>query len=112
MPRGGPRPNTGGFRIGAGRKRGVPNKASVARQAEVEASGETPLAYMLRIMRDETADPDRRDEMAKAAAPYVHPRLASVQHAGRVGLTLEEMLDALDGVPSTQTADGSSARLN
>jgi hypothetical protein len=30
---------------------------------------------MLRIMRDDKADAKRRDEMAKAAAPYLHPRL-------------------------------------
>jgi hypothetical protein len=36
-----------------------------------------PLDYMLGVLRDETEDKGRRDEMAKAAAPYVHPRLAS-----------------------------------
>jgi hypothetical protein len=34
---------------------------------------------MLKILRDETADPLRRDDMAKAAAPYVHPRLSSIE---------------------------------
>src|SRR3984893_1835521 len=67
-----------------GRKRGTPNKAATAAavRAEVAASGEIPLDYMLRVMRDETADPARRDAMAKAAAPYVHPSLASVRHGG------------------------------
>src|ERR1700736_707162 len=67
-----------------GRKRGTPNKATTAAaiRAEVAASGEIPLDYMLRVMRDETADPARRDAMAKAAAPYVHPSLASVRHGG------------------------------
>jgi hypothetical protein len=44
----------------------------------VAASGEAPLDYMLQIMRDKNAPAARRDEMAKAAAPYVHPRLAAV----------------------------------
>jgi hypothetical protein len=39
-----------------------------------------PLQYMLSIMRDPTVDDDRRDEMAKAAAPYLHPKLAAVEH--------------------------------
>lgn len=43
------------------------------------ADGITPLEYMLKILRDETADPLRRDDMAKAAAPYVHPRLSSIE---------------------------------
>ena len=40
--------------------------------------GLTPLEYMLAVLRDEDADPDRRDRMA-AAAPYIHPRLSSTQ---------------------------------
>jgi hypothetical protein len=47
MPGGGSKP---GERRG-GRKRGTPNKASAARQAEVAASGITPLEVMLDNMR-------------------------------------------------------------
>src|ERR1700737_5187510 len=67
-----------------GRKKATPNKATTAAaiRAEVSASGEIPLDYMRRVMRDETAEPTRRDAMAKAAAPYVHPSLASVRHGG------------------------------
>lgn len=75
----------GGKREGAGRKAGSPNKASIARQEEVAAGGKTPLEYMLEVMRDEAATSARRDEMAKAAAPYVHPKLASTEHTGKDG---------------------------
>ena len=75
----------GGKRPGAGRRAGIPNKASIARQQAVAASGETPLDYMLRVMRDPASDDERRDQMAKAAAPYVHPRLAAIQHIGKDG---------------------------
>lgn len=75
----------GGSRSGAGRKAGIPNKASVARQKRVAETGQTPLDYMLAVMRDAKAEPGRRDDMAKAAAPYVHPKLASLQHTGRNG---------------------------
>jgi hypothetical protein len=51
-------------------------------KAAIAASGETPLEYMLRIMRDEAAESTRRDDMAKAAAPYLHPRLSSIEHTG------------------------------
>jgi len=37
--------------------------------------GETPLAYMLRVVRDRDADHTRRDHMAMAALPYCHGRL-------------------------------------
>jgi hypothetical protein len=65
-----------------GRKKGTPNKATTEAsiQAEIAASGEKPLDYMLRVMRDPTTEPHRRDAMAKAAAPYVHPTLAAVAH--------------------------------
>jgi hypothetical protein len=65
-----------------GRKKGTPNKATTAAaiKAEIAASGETPLDFMLRVMRDETAEPARRAAMAMAAAPYIHPRLAAVAH--------------------------------
>jgi hypothetical protein len=45
----------------------------------IAASGLTPLDYMLSVMRDEKVEAHRRDEMAKAAAPYVHPRIAPAQ---------------------------------
>jgi hypothetical protein len=68
----------GGPREGAGRKAGVPNKRTAELQAAVAASGETPLDYMLRVMRDPSIEHDRRDDMAKAAAPYVHSKLSSM----------------------------------
>jgi len=39
---------------------------------------ESPLDYMLRVMRDPGTDDERRDAMAKAALPYMHARLTSV----------------------------------
>ena len=68
----------GGARPGAGRKPGIPNKATAELQAAIAASGETPLNYMLQIMRDDTRDQALRFEAAKAAAPYVHAKLAAV----------------------------------
>ena len=85
----------GGKREGSGRPAGTINKASAERQAEVAASGLTPLEYMLRIMRDEDADKAGRLDAAKAAAPYVHPRLAAVEHSGQMTLTHEEFLAGL-----------------
>jgi hypothetical protein len=38
---------------------------------------------MLAVLRDETADPSRRDDMARSAAPYMHPRLSSVDVGGK-----------------------------
>ena len=68
-----------------GRQRGTPNRATAKREREIAKSGITPLEYMLKVMRDSKADAGRRDDMAKAAAPYVHPKLANMQHTGRNG---------------------------
>lgn len=72
-----------------GRQKGTPNKASIERAAEIAASGETPLDYMIRVMRDRSVDHPRRDDMAKAAAPYVHNKLAAVEHTGKDGGPIE-----------------------
>ena len=74
----------GGKRPNAGRKPGSPNKASAEREAAIRASGLTPLDYMLAILRDESAAMIERFEAAKAAAPYVHPRLSAVDHSGEI----------------------------
>jgi len=92
-----------------GRQAGTPNKASAARQAEVAASGVTPLEVMLANMRfhhrqaeellellSAAESPEAKiqilgeasrhrqmaQDCAKDAANYVHPKLASVQHGG------------------------------
>ena len=38
------------------------------------SEGVSPLEFMLSVMRDDTADVNRRDRMALAAAPFIHPR--------------------------------------
>ncbi|MEI6560307.1 MAG: hypothetical protein WCO00_18060 [Rhodospirillaceae bacterium] len=75
---------SGGFRAGAGRP--PSGKAAVTPVAAEEGKPkpapkrrQTPLAYMLGIMRDPDADPMRRDRAAIAALPYVHPRADAVE---------------------------------
>ena len=70
----------GGARPGAGRTRGA--KSVVTEEAIKKAGeGETPLEYMLRVMRDEREPTDRRDKMALGAAPYVHAKGVEVTGA-------------------------------
>ncbi len=81
----------GGKRAGAGRKPGSATTKTREIANAAAAAGLSPLEYMLQVMRDGRADDKRRDEMAKAAAPYVHPRLSSIDAKveGDVGLTVE-----------------------
>ena len=74
---------------GSGRKKGTPNIASAARAAECASGGITPLDYLLTVMRDKTRLVSERLDAAKAAAPYIHPRLNSVEVAGKPGAPIE-----------------------
>lgn len=81
------------------------NKASAKRkgkptplgEALVAATGITPLEVMLKAMREfhdeaqKARGEERRDlliraaDLAKDAAPYVHPRLTAIAHSGPGG---------------------------
>jgi hypothetical protein len=87
----------GGRRPGSGRPKGAATKKTREIADRAAAEGITPLEYMLQIMRRETAHEDPKVEVAretlafeaaKAAAPYMHPRLAAVEHTGADGKDL------------------------
>jgi hypothetical protein len=69
----------GGARPGAGRKPGAINKATAKAREAAEAGGMMPLDFMLSVMRDDTAERSERLDMAKAAAPYLHAKLTSIE---------------------------------
>lgn len=82
----------GGSRPGAGRKKGSATAKTREIADKAAEEGITPLEYMLQVMRQEpSAELDARDmlqaitlrfEAAKAAAPYIHPKLSSVEVKG------------------------------
>lgn len=69
--------------------------------AEAEAGGLSPLGYLLRVMRDEREPAARRMDAAKTAAPFLHPKLSTmdVQSAGldKVGGALLELIERAQG---------------
>ncbi len=69
--------------------------ASAAVRAQEAAAALSPLDYMLQILRDPEASPGERRWAAEKAAPYLHPRLQSVEHGGEVKLSHEDALEAL-----------------
>ena len=95
-----------GFKTG-GRKKGSLNKVTSEMKVAIAASGETPMEYMLHVMRDEAAESTRRDDMAKAAAPNLHPRHSSVEHTGDT----EEFRKAADMTDDELAAIVAKARL-
>ena len=100
----------GGARPNAGRKKSAitVKTREIAEQAIADAPpGGTPLEVMLKIMNImvkqadkalESNDPDeqkaaiklyeRATASASAAAPYIHPRLAAIEHTGKDGKDL------------------------
>jgi hypothetical protein len=85
-----------------GREQGTPNRrtAFLRQIADLAAQSEnTPLEYLLSVMRDVEVPAEQRLEAAKAAAPYVHPKLSSIDHSGQLGireLSHEEWLESLE----------------
>ena len=99
----------GGKRPGAGRKRGVPNKINAEVRRRALESGASPLEVLLTLMRkaEPTRRPDesglayftrwkswadQRLDAAKAAAPYVHHRLAVVEQTGTGGGPIQHIV--------------------
>jgi hypothetical protein len=70
------RPKTGG------RKKGTPNKSTVARKRAIEAikaSGKDPVTFFADLLRNEDAPLELRFQAAEELAPFVHPKLASIE---------------------------------
>lgn len=91
----------GGSRKGAGRKPGSATKKTREIADKAAEQGITPLEVMLNAMRehalaaDAEAGADRLKLMAQAAtlakdaAPYIHARLATVEHKGSADQPLQ-----------------------
>ena len=72
-----------------GRQKGAANKRTREIADKAVAEGLTPLEYLLSVVRDEGEDRATRIDAAKAAAPFIHPRLANetVRHTGSIEIT-------------------------
>lgn len=87
----------GGARAGAGRPKGGANKFNDEARAKAAAGGISPLDYLLGVLRDDTESKEVRIDVAKAAAPYLHARLSSIEAKHDVSDTLSDLLKAVDG---------------
>jgi hypothetical protein len=71
-----------------GRKAGTLNKRTAQQVEAVISTGQTPLEYLTSVYQNPDEDQAKRIDAAKAAAPYVHPKL-SVEHSGKDGGPIE-----------------------
>lgn len=108
----------GGKRPGAGRKAGSATTRTREIADRAAEEGITPLEFLLQVMRcpppdvivepkEVTAWIDRQIDAAKAAAPYVHPRLAAVEHSG--GVTIRTLAEELAELNALRDAEDSSS---
>lgn len=105
----------GGARKGSGRKAGSATKKTREIADKAAEEGITPLEFMLNVMRTEASDEmdskelaivwGLRFEAAKAAAPYIHPRLAAVEHSG--GVTVRTLAEELAELNALRDAEDS-----
>ncbi|MEI7601261.1 MAG: hypothetical protein WCJ41_18330 [Aestuariivirga sp.] len=84
-----------------GRSPGTRNRRTEALMALAE-EGETPCGFALRLMRDDTQDPDVRMHAAKIAAPYVHPKPQPEPRI--VSFDLPGKIDGAEGLLSVHDA--------
>lgn len=92
--------SVGGAREGAGRPKGSINRRHAEVVAVALAAGDTPVEYMLQVMRDPDADQKRRDWAAEKLAPYLHSRPAQLERTVSIDL------------PATATVEGINAALD
>lgn len=81
----------GGSRKGAGRKPGAATKRARESADMLAVEGLMPLDYLVGVMRETMPFDPNRFEAAKHAAPYMHPKLAAVEHTGRDGGPVESL---------------------
>lgn len=90
----------GGARKGAGRKPGSATTKTRDIANRMMEEGISPLEYMLAVMRRSSEHKDPKIqvmretlafEAAKAAAPYVHPKLSAVEVSGKDGGAVENV---------------------
>lgn len=89
----------GGKRPGAGRPKGSRNKRTVEVIEAVKSTGMTPLEYLTSVYQDVSRDEAKRIDAAKAAAPYVHAKLNSVELSGNPDNPIEMVnrIELVDG---------------
>ena len=93
-----------------GRKRGTPNKATVAREKLLNDAmeGGDPLQFFADILSNKDANLQLRFAAARELAPYLHPKLSSTEARVKVS-THEETLDVLDRVLAEKQASNGKA---
>ena len=69
-------------------------------------AGSSPVDYLLKVMRDPEKPDQLRLEAAKAAAPYIQPRLTTIDTTIRGGPSYIDDLKAIAAIQSIESEAG------
>jgi hypothetical protein len=78
------------------RPKGSLNKRSAKSILIAKQGGMMPMDFLLDVMRDVTNEMPVRLDAAKSVAPYVHPKLAQIEHGNLNNKPFQVMLSATD----------------
>jgi hypothetical protein len=81
----------GHAKYGGGRAPGTPNKINKEIRNKVALTGKTPLDVMIEVMRSyaDEGNRDKASSVAQMAAPYIHPRLTTVDVGNKDGVSFK-----------------------
>jgi hypothetical protein len=99
----------------AGRPKGSKTRYSATLQRQMlHSDSPTPLEYLVSVYTDESNSLRDRLDAAKAAAPYVHPRLSAVEVSSNTqnrdvrSISNEELLAIINGESGGNSCSSSS----
>jgi hypothetical protein len=69
------------------------------------AGAQSPLDFLLDVMRDDSNDVQLRVMAAKAAAPYIHRQLKSVEQSGEDGGPMQVVVSWQSPAPTTKPGE-------
>lgn len=79
----------GGNRTGSGRPKGSKNVKTIELIDKAVGDGQTPLEFLLGVMNDMENMKNLRIDAAKAAAPYVHSKLTTIDATIDTDITMK-----------------------
>lgn len=74
-----------GHKKAGGRRKGTPNKSTLAVQEMLDKLGCDPIEVMAKIAMNRKNPPELRGKMASELAKYIHPQRKAVEHTGPGG---------------------------
>jgi hypothetical protein len=102
----------GGFRVGAGRKKGSLSKRTTAIAEDLTATHQSPLEFLISIYTNPKISRQERMQAAIAACPYVHSKLSSMIPKEKISQIYVQEINVLAIPPGQYLSSDEIARLS